>query len=111
MASLSATKFVVGLAEFSDEAPRSTRRVILNADTLKACRICAGDLVVLSNRDKIKDIKSASRAVICNLRVLISSQEFAVGCAWPSLDVEKDGEYPISSSYAEDTNHILHQLS
>ncbi|KII87583.1 hypothetical protein PLICRDRAFT_690240 [Plicaturopsis crispa FD-325 SS-3] len=74
MASLSATKFVVGLAEFSDEAPRSTRRVILNADTLKACRICAGDLVILTNRDKIKDIKS----------------EFAVGCAWPSLDVEKD---------------------
>ncbi|KAJ7147538.1 AAA family ATPase [Mycena crocata] len=50
----------------SDCASRATRRVVLNADTLKAAKLSTGDVVVIFARD---------------------SKNFAVGIAWPSAEI------------------------
>ncbi len=51
--SLSARKFVVGLAGPSDPVSRASRRVIIHVDVLKAAKVSAGDVLALSRADNI----------------------------------------------------------
>ncbi|KAI0072999.1 AAA family ATPase [Panus rudis PR-1116 ss-1] len=54
---------------------RAARRVIVNADVLKATKICSGDVLALSKANSTK---------------AQLPQVFAVGIAWPSQDVSPD---------------------
>jgi AAA family ATPase len=51
----------------SDCTSRATRRVVLNADVLKAAKLSTGDVIAISVRD--------------------SKRDFAVGIAWPSSEL------------------------
>lgn len=48
MASLSSKTFIVGIPNVSDSAFRAARRLIINAEVLKAAKIYAGDVLALS---------------------------------------------------------------
>ncbi|CAL1713789.1 unnamed protein product [Somion occarium] len=75
MSLLSARTFKVELASESLETiNRAARRVIVNADLLKSAKICSGDVVALSKAGSPQD----------------RGKVFAVGIAWPSLDVSQD---------------------
>lgn len=50
--SISTRTFIVGLANSFDSVSRASRRVIIQADLLKASKILAGDVVALSEADK-----------------------------------------------------------
>ncbi|KAI0927661.1 hypothetical protein AcV5_008138 [Taiwanofungus camphoratus] len=78
MTSISSRPFSVGLADASDVASRAARRVIVNAETLKGAKVCAGDLLSLSAAGSQK-------------------KAFAVGVAWPSLDISPDSVLVSSS--------------
>lgn len=52
MALLASKKLVIGLADSSESSPRASRRVIINADIAKAVKLCAGDIVALSDSEK-----------------------------------------------------------
>ncbi|KAJ7645471.1 AAA family ATPase [Mycena polygramma] len=56
--------------EQSDCESRAARRVILNADALKAAKLSTGDVVAISGRD---------------------TKDFAVGIAWPSSELPPQG--------------------
>ncbi|KJA16309.1 hypothetical protein HYPSUDRAFT_47520 [Hypholoma sublateritium FD-334 SS-4] len=64
--------FKIALHDGAENIPRSARRLVLNADFLKAARLCTGDIVAIS---------SAEQGPI---------KAFAVGAAWPSLDLAQD---------------------
>ncbi|KAL0960482.1 hypothetical protein HGRIS_005523 [Hohenbuehelia grisea] len=72
MASISSRSFAVGLSD-EFESPRAARRIICNAEVLKACKLCAGDVVAIASGDKTSTKKL-----------------FAVGVVWPSLDNSQD---------------------
>lgn len=57
MSSWMSKNFVIGLANFSEPTPRATRRVIINADVVKAVKLCAGDVVALSDPDNPDNTK------------------------------------------------------
>ncbi|KAF9524122.1 AAA-domain-containing protein [Crepidotus variabilis] len=65
--------FTVGINESADVVPRVARRVCLNSELLKSAKITTGDLVALFAKD------GASHG-----------KEFAVGVAWPSIDVQSE---------------------
>ncbi|EMD39468.1 hypothetical protein CERSUDRAFT_111775 [Gelatoporia subvermispora B] len=71
MASISSRTFTVQAAHGSETVARAARRVIVNAEILKGARLCAGDVVALS----------AAGA---------QTKAFAVGIAWPSLELSQD---------------------
>ncbi|KAG6811242.1 hypothetical protein H0H92_008412 [Tricholoma furcatifolium] len=49
MASISSTRFTVEPDDPSGQSSRASRRVIFNADVLKAAKLCTGDIVALTN--------------------------------------------------------------
>jgi hypothetical protein len=51
MSDFPSKQFTVGFSESLDGVPRAARRLIFNADVLKAAKVCAGDVVALSSRD------------------------------------------------------------
>jgi len=57
MPPISSGEFTVGLASDSDVKSRAARRVICNADVLKAAKIFAGDIVALSDACETATIK------------------------------------------------------
>lgn len=61
MASLVSKKFVIGLANFSEPTHRAARRVIINADVVKAVKLCAGDVVALSDSDNVDNTKVSTQ--------------------------------------------------
>jgi AAA family ATPase len=60
MASLVSKKFVIGLANFS-EPTRAARRIIINADVVKAVKLCAGDVVALSDSGNVDNTKVSTQ--------------------------------------------------
>lgn len=48
MASITSRTFTVGLSNASDSTSRAARRVIINAEILKAAKLYAGDVLTLS---------------------------------------------------------------
>ncbi|KAL6300216.1 hypothetical protein BKA93DRAFT_542373 [Sparassis latifolia] len=76
MAAISSRSFTVELTG-SVAMSREARRVIINADVLKASNICAGDVVALSAAGNQK--------------------AFAVGIAWPSQQSSQDSVLIASS--------------
>jgi AAA family ATPase len=63
MASVWSKTFVVQVADPSEYTARASRRLIINADIVKAAKLCAGDIIALSNHDNVKDAK-----VICDTK-------------------------------------------
>lgn len=57
MTSLSSKRFVVKVADSSESTARTSRRLIVNADIVKAAKLCTGDVIVLSDYDNVKDTK------------------------------------------------------
>lgn len=51
MFDLSSKHFTVAFNESLDGVPRAARRLLFSADVLKAAKLCAGDVVALSNGD------------------------------------------------------------
>ena len=51
MSTLGAKIFTVESNQNSDDAPRAARRLIFNADILKAFKLCTGDTVTLSSTE------------------------------------------------------------
>jgi AAA family ATPase len=47
--------FVVQVADSSEYTPRASRRLIINADIVKAAKLCAGDIIALWDHDNTKD--------------------------------------------------------
>lgn len=67
MAALQSSTFTVELNEDSENILRAARRLIFNADYLKAAKLCTGDIVVLSNGD----MSSTVRFYSLNLRAAL----------------------------------------
>jgi AAA family ATPase len=57
MSLLSSKRFVVKVADSSEETARTSRRLIVNADIVKAAKLCTGDVIGLSDCDNVKDVK------------------------------------------------------
>jgi AAA family ATPase len=57
MSLLSSKRFVVKVADSSEETARTSRRLIVNADIVKAAKLCTGDVIALSDYDNVKDLK------------------------------------------------------
>jgi AAA family ATPase len=57
MSSLTSKRFVVRLADSSESTPRASRRLIINANIAKAAKLCAGDVIALSDCDNAEDTK------------------------------------------------------
>ncbi|KAG6853114.1 hypothetical protein C0991_006804 [Blastosporella zonata] len=73
MASISSRTYVVESDDSPGPSSRAARRVIFHADVLKAAKLCTGDIVALTSGDPTSTRK-----------------EFAVGIAWPSLEIPQD---------------------
>ncbi|KDR77600.1 hypothetical protein GALMADRAFT_245748 [Galerina marginata CBS 339.88] len=73
MASVMSKTFKVEVNEGSEYIPRAGRRLIFNADFLKAAKLCTGDVVALSSVDNSG-----------------SGKKFGVGVVWPSLDLSQE---------------------
>lgn len=54
MSVFSSKKFVTQLTDSYESIPRAARRIIINADVVKAAKLCAGDVIALSSSDKIE---------------------------------------------------------
>jgi hypothetical protein len=54
MSLLSSKRFVVKVADSSEETARTSRRLIVNADIVKATKLCTGDVIALSDCDNVK---------------------------------------------------------
>jgi AAA family ATPase len=52
MSSMLSKNFIIGLANSPEPTPRAARRVIINADVVKAVKLCAGDVIALSDNDE-----------------------------------------------------------
>lgn len=53
-----ALQCTVELNKDSENIWRAARRLILNTETLKAAKLCTGDVVVLSNGDMSRTVRS-----------------------------------------------------
>ncbi|KAG5728058.1 ATPase family gene 2 protein [Termitomyces sp. T112] len=73
MASISLKTFIVESDDSLEPSFHAARRVIFNADVLKAAKLCTGDIVVLVN-----GVRPNSRKGV------------AIGIAWPSLEVTQE---------------------
>ncbi|KAF9034353.1 AAA family ATPase [Panaeolus papilionaceus] len=73
MSTLGAKIFTVESNQNSDDAPRAARRLIFNADILKAFKLCTGDTVALSSTEHPNGKK-----------------KFAVGIVWPSVGLPQN---------------------
>lgn len=61
--SLSTKVFTIGVADPSELTSRASRRILIQADVLKAAKIIAGDVLALSTANSIQEPK-----VILSLR-------------------------------------------
>jgi len=57
MSLLSSKRFVVEVVDSSETTARASRRLIVNADIVKAAKLFAGDVIALSDYDDAKDVK------------------------------------------------------
>ncbi|KAG6872380.1 hypothetical protein C0995_010194, partial [Termitomyces sp. Mi166 len=76
MTSISLKAFIVESDDSSEQSFCTARRVIFNAEVLKAAKLCTGDIVALVN-----GLSSNSRKGV------------AIGIAWPSLDVSQESVF------------------
>ena len=67
----------VQLSDPEEQAGRAARRIYLNDTTLKSLKSLAGDPVIIFSASFGEDAKAA--------------RAYAVGSAWPSLDLEAEG--------------------
>ncbi|KAF8521374.1 AAA family ATPase [Hysterangium stoloniferum] len=74
MVLLSSKTFKVALADTSSSTPRVARRVIINHEILKACKVAAGDVVRVVSTEPPENGITAP---------------FAIGIAWPSLELDQ----------------------
>lgn len=65
MSSLLSKSFVIELTNFSESTPRGSRRIIINADVVKAVKLCAGDAVALSDPDNAENTKVSIQCFRC----------------------------------------------
>ncbi|KAF8650108.1 hypothetical protein AX16_005408 [Volvariella volvacea WC 439] len=65
-------RFIAGIAEFSENTFRTARRVILNADVIKAAKLCTGDVVIISKWSNAEN------------------KAFAAGIVWPFADLPQE---------------------
>ena len=59
MSLISSRRFTVESDNALEYAPRAARRLILNADVLKSNKVCAGDIVAISNGSKLLKVGPA----------------------------------------------------
>ncbi|KAF5374178.1 hypothetical protein D9615_008879 [Tricholomella constricta] len=76
MAAILSRKFTVESDDSAGHVARAARRVIFNPDVLKSAKLCTGDIIALSNGDGA-----------------ISRKDYAVGIAWPSLEMSQDSVF------------------
>ncbi|KZT12250.1 AAA family ATPase [Laetiporus sulphureus 93-53] len=78
MSLLAAREFTAAVHDVSGSSSRAARRVVLNADLLKAAKVCAGDVLAIES-------------------VASDHKTFAVGIAWPSYEISQDSVLASSS--------------
>lgn len=74
MSLISSRRFTVESDDALEYAPRAVRRLIFNAEVLKSTRLCAGDMVAIS--DGTMPLK-----------------HYSVGIAWPSINLPQDSVF------------------
>jgi len=117
MATLQSNTFTVELNKGSENISRAARRLIFNADVLKAAKVCTGDVVILSNGDMSTTVRFSYSLIvflfllwgdIFALTFIIFEQgKFAVGVVWPSLDLPQTSEFRMSNIETQLSSHCI----
>ena len=92
--SLSTKILVVNLADDLEVSGshRSLRRILINAEILKSTRVFAGDVVAVKSIESDTD-NSVSLVAFRNLHLFDKLKTYAIGIAWPSVDVAHDCQW------------------
>jgi AAA family ATPase len=89
---MSSKSFVISLADQNEAEVRAVRRVVVNAEVLKALKLCSGDIVALMGTEDLTKV-TASRINNSTCTKSPALQTFAVGVVWPSLEISAEGEH------------------
>lgn len=98
---VSLPRFTVSLSDIGEGESRSVKRIIVHPDSLKALKLCSGDVIALSQGDNgnAKKVRNGKGGIMLSLswyfRKTYFSQDFAIGVLWPSIDVSQNGEYHV----------------